>query len=376
MSEIILTVDTPVLKGEKGDKGETGSFDYGELESIVERNLGSKLETINKTLAGKVNSDESHSMVNNDVISTFTDLEKWVDNPFITKDENGEDIEEPRTIVKMFETKIDNDDMDSKLKETKGELQNYIDEKMKKTGTGDMLSSDFDKDGDGVIDLAAHADEASTVNGKTVETSVPENAVFTDTTYNEASASEAGLMSAGDKVKLNGIANGATRVEVVDTLDSTEMSKALSANQGKVLGDGIQTLGTDITSINTRLDAIEDMSQPVLFEGKVKSGSITLNQSMYSFKFLVIYIKGDTSVKGFGYGLFPVIQPNRQEQSQSIIMGDPTDANVHTTYMGKFAITNSTTLQFEDVITNVIHTRASNHSGATTYYVSKIIGIK
>ena len=277
MSEIILTVDTPVLKGEKGDKGETGSFDYGELESIVKLNLGSKLETINKTLAGKVNSDESHSMVNNDVISTFTDLEKWVDNPFITKDENGENIEEPRTIVKMFETKIDNDDMDSKLKETKGELQNYIDEKMKKTGTGDMLSSDFDKDGDGVIDLAAHADEASTVNGKTVGTSVPENAVFTDTTYGEAAADKAGLMSISDKVKLNGIASGATRVEVVDALDSIEISKALSANQGKILNTNIGTLNTSLeeninkvsSNINTlagRVGLLEE-EQKILWSG-------------------------------------------------------------------------------------------------------------
>ena len=376
MSEIILTVDTPVLKGEKGDKGDTGSFDYGELESIVERNLGDKFQSVEDKFETKVDKVTEKSLVDDKVIKTFDGLEKWSDNPFITKDENGENIEEPRTIVKMIETKIDNDDMDSKLKETKGELQNYIDEKMKKTGTGDMLSSDFDKDGDGVIDLAAHADEASTVNGKTVGTSVPENAVFTDTTYGEAAADKAGLMSAGDKVKLNGIASGATRVEVVDALDSIEVSKALSANQGKVLGDGIQTLGTDVTSINTRLDAIEDMSQPVLFEGKVKSGSITLNQSMYSFKFLVFYIKNDSSVKGFGYGLFPVIQPNRQEQSLPLIMGDPSDVNTHVTYIGKFSITNSTTLKFEDVITNVVHTRASNHSGATTYYVSKIIGIK
>ncbi|WP_294465513.1 hypothetical protein [uncultured Anaerofustis sp.] len=256
MSEIILTVDTPVLKGEKGDKGETGVFDYGELERIVELNLGNKLETINKTLAGKVNTDESHSMVDNNVISTFDELEKWVDNPFITKDENGKDIEEPRTIVKMFDTKIDNDDMDSKLKETKGELQNYIDEKMQTAGTGDMLSSDFDKDGDGVIDLAAHADDASTVNGKTVKTSVPENALFTDTTYDEAAPDKAGLMSAGDKVKLNGIANGATRVEVVDALDSIEASKALSANQGKVLNDNINSLDMSIDTANSNITSL------------------------------------------------------------------------------------------------------------------------
>lgn len=43
----------------------------------------------------------------------------------------------------------------------------------------------------------------------TLEKSVPSNAVFTDTTYSDATTSAAGLMSAADKTKLNGIATGA-----------------------------------------------------------------------------------------------------------------------------------------------------------------------
>ena len=376
MSEIILTVDTPVLKGEKGDKGDTGSFDYGELESIVEKNLGDKFQGVEDKLDTKVDKIIGNSLVDDKIIKTFDGLEKWNDNPIVTKDENGEDVKEPRTIIKVLDTKIDSSDFDGKIDEATGSLQTYIDERLVMAGSGDMLKSVYDKNGDGVVDLAKQADNSNTVNGKTVETSVPENAVFTDTTYDLASPDKNGLMSSTDKVKLNGIANGATRVEVLDTLDSIETTKALSANQGKVLGDGIQTIGTEITSINNRLDAIEDMSQPVLFEGKVNSGSITLSQSMYDFKFLIFYIKNDSSVKGFGYGIFPVIQPNRQEQSLPIIMGDPADINTHVTYMGKFSITNSTTLKFEDVITNVVHTRSSNHGGATTYYVSRVIGIK
>lgn len=55
---------------------------------------------------------------------------------------------------------------------------------------------------------AATAGDADTVNGKTVGTNVPANAVFTDTV-----------------------------TEVVDELNSTSTTKALSANQGKVLND-------------------------------------------------------------------------------------------------------------------------------------------
>ena len=46
---------------------------------------------------------------------------------------------------------------------------------------------------------------AGTVNGHTVNSDVPANAVFTDTTYSNATTSVAGLMSASDKAKLNGV---------------------------------------------------------------------------------------------------------------------------------------------------------------------------
>lgn len=56
---------------------------------------------------------------------------------------------------------------------------------------------------------AASAGNASTVNNHSVNKDVPSNAVFTDTTYSDATTSASGLMSASDKSKLNGIANNA-----------------------------------------------------------------------------------------------------------------------------------------------------------------------
>ena len=46
-------------------------------------------------------------------------------------------------------------------------------------------------------------------SGYTIATSVPANAKFTDTTYSAATTGAAGLMSSGDKSKLDGIASGA-----------------------------------------------------------------------------------------------------------------------------------------------------------------------
>ncbi len=50
---------------------------------------------------------------------------------------------------------------------------------------------------------------AETVNGHTVESDVPKNAKFTDTTYTNATASKNGLMSYEDKIKLDTIETGA-----------------------------------------------------------------------------------------------------------------------------------------------------------------------
>ncbi|MDD4390328.1 MAG: hypothetical protein PHW03_05940 [Eubacteriales bacterium] len=52
-----------------------------------------------------------------------------------------------------------------------------------------------------------------------------------------ATQTENGLMSAEDKVKLDGTAAGANKTEIVDNLTSTDASKALSAKQGKALSD-------------------------------------------------------------------------------------------------------------------------------------------
>ena len=53
------------------------------------------------------------------------------------------------------------------------------------------------------------ATNATKVNNHTVNSDVPANAVFTDTTYSAATQSAAGLMSASDKTKLDGIGTGA-----------------------------------------------------------------------------------------------------------------------------------------------------------------------
>ena len=50
----------------------------------------------------------------------------------------------------------------------------------------------------------------SNLNGHTVNADVPANAQFTDTTYEEATTSTSGLMSATDKQTVNALGNVST----------------------------------------------------------------------------------------------------------------------------------------------------------------------
>ena len=66
-----------------------------------------------------------------------------------------------------------------------------------------------------------------------------------DTTYNAATTTTAGLMSAADKTKLNGIATGATKVTVDTTLSTTSTNPV----QNKVIATQISSITGDITDL-------------------------------------------------------------------------------------------------------------------------------
>ena len=70
---------------------------------------------------------------------------------------------------------------------------------------GNTGAYDISADGSQYSGNAATATNASKVNGLTVQTAVPADAVFTDTTYSNATQDTAGLMSPEDKTKLDNI---------------------------------------------------------------------------------------------------------------------------------------------------------------------------
>lgn len=67
----------------------------------------------------------------------------------------------------------------------------------------------------------------------------------------EASTSTHGLMSANDKSKLDGVATGATKNTVENSLSSTSTTNALSAAQGKALNTAISNKTVTLTKLST-----------------------------------------------------------------------------------------------------------------------------
>lgn len=86
----------------------------------------------------------------------------------------------------------------------------YVDDSVANAGGGDMLKSVYDKDGDGVVD------NAQKVGGHTVAKDVPADAAFTDTTYEAATGSAPGLMSAADYTKLAGFGSAGEYAKKTD----------------------------------------------------------------------------------------------------------------------------------------------------------------
>ena len=104
--------------------------------------------------------------------------------------------------------------------------------------------------------------------------------VPTNTTYNDASQSTRGLMTAADKTKLDGIATGATKVTVDSAMSSTStnpvQNKAIQAALDKkvtaVSGKGLST--NDFTAAyKTKLDALTNLEIVTSLPSSVTSDS-------------------------------------------------------------------------------------------------------
>lgn len=369
---IELIVDTPVLKGEKGDKGDTGSFDYTYLEEIVDEHLDNRFENVDASLLLKVDKEEGKSLV---------------DDEYIQKLENIETLDV--TIMEKFAQKIDQSDLEENLMEIRGEVQNYIDEKLIIAGSGDMLKSIYDTDGDGVIDIARSADNANMVNNLSVESAVPINAVFTDTTYEEATTSSSGLMSKNDKIKLNGIESGANYVEVLDDITS-DIAKALSVNQGKIIKEKVALIEQNVLDNNTNIESIQGdvdklKSAPtLLFSGAVRSGTLNLSENIENFKSFFVAIGQTTSSSGASLhytsqmGVMADYTSRRFRLGVVINVANSSDEIIsQRTIAGAIEFISGESIEITAPFVYIAHSPNSNHSALSEeHYIREIWGVR
>lgn len=214
-SKAILNITIP-----KGDKGETGAEGKG-IKSIVEYYQISTSNTIapntwKTTVPALTNinkylwkytvvsyTDNSTSSTMPAVIGVYGDTgEKGEKGDEGVKGDKGETGNKGDNGISPIITTSKNGKVTTiTITDAEGTHTATINDGKDGNGIGDMLTSVYDIDKDGIVD------NAKKVNGHTIESNVPANAIFTDTTYSIATNSVDGLMSKNDKTKLDNLAN-------------------------------------------------------------------------------------------------------------------------------------------------------------------------
>ena len=142
------------------------------------------------------------------------------------------------------------------------------------SGTGDMLKSTYDTNDNGIVD------NAEKVNNHTVESDVPSNAVFTDTTYTAGS---------GIDITNGVISNTQTSANwgnITGTLsDQTDLNTALSGKEdktNKVTSLSNTSTDTEYPSAKAVYDFAKTLNDMPIFVKDVSNGGIRLTPAVAS----------------------------------------------------------------------------------------------
>ena len=177
----------------------------------------------NELKQGVINNEQTTSAALNDLntrVNQLSSVDMGNYATTATTEAIKSDISGLKTSVGANETKI------SALE---ANLSSYV--PTSRTINGTALTSDI------TITKVESATTSTNVNGYTVAKSVPSDAKFTDTTYDDVTTSTRGLMTAADKTKLDGIASGATKYSHPRfTAKTSGFYKIAVNNEGHVTG--------------------------------------------------------------------------------------------------------------------------------------------
>lgn len=189
----------------------------------------------NELKQGVINNEQTTSAALNDLntrVNQLSSVDMGNYATTATTEAIKSDISGLKTSVGANETKI------SALE---ANLSSYV--PTSRTINGSALTSNI------TITKVESATTSTNVNGHTVAKSVPSNAVFTDTTYDDVTTSTHGLMTAADKTKLDGIASGATKYSHPKfTAKASGFYKIAVNNEGHVT-DTTNVKKSDITGL-------------------------------------------------------------------------------------------------------------------------------
>lgn len=189
----------------------------------------------NELKQGVINNEQTTSAALNDLntrVNQLSSVDMGNYATTATTEAIKSDISGLKTSVGSNETKI------SALE---ANLSSYV--PTSRTINGSALTSNI------TITKVESATTSTNVNGHTVAKSVPSDAVFTDTTYDDVTTSTHGLMTAADKTKLDGIASGATKYSHPKFTEKTSGFYKIAVNNEGHVTDTTKVEKSDITGL-------------------------------------------------------------------------------------------------------------------------------
>lgn len=158
-------------------------------------------------------------------------------------------------------------------------------------------------------ELPANGGNASTVNGHTVKSDVPENAKFTDTTYSDATQIEHGLMSVDDKKKLDGL-----KKYTPDGTTITADEDGTLHGADTIQVDGITITRDDATKVIALAKTLQD--KIALVDNKIDKANVANNLTTTEADFVLDARQGKalqdqlTTLNGSLNSKFQIINPD------------------------------------------------------------------
>jgi hypothetical protein len=186
-------------------------------------------------------------------------------------------------------------------------------------GSGDMVQSVYDTDGNGIVDKA---EDANTVNGFNLEVSVPHDAIFTDTLYGKpasepisyiaglqveldsklGSESLTTLTYIGNKLRYTDENGGVSEISLSEYIDDTNLARVTS---GAIAPDGIATFyRDDATTFTIDMSSFLDDTN-LITSVAGKTGSVILVKSD-----IVDFDDSDYAAASQGIKADTAVQPN------------------------------------------------------------------